>query len=198
MLRKTLLALLWFPLTFTLLIINLTILGATSNWDRPTLPLSNAAPNENSITAAGGTSEVLSATVIAGDARTFLLESFLKRNNSPMTPYAGLIVEQADAYKFDFRLVPAIAMCESNLGKRVPLKSGFNPFGIAVYTGSQSGKNFDSWQTAIEWVSKYIHDRYYVQGITALADIGAIWAPPSVAEGGSWADCVGFFMKKLY
>ena len=39
-------------------------------------------------------------------------------------------------YGFDFRLLPAIAMCESNLGKRVPLKAGFNPFGIAVYTGT--------------------------------------------------------------
>lgn len=188
----------WFPLTFILLIINLTILAASSNWDQPALPLSNAAPNENSVTAAGGTSEVLSANVIAGDARTFLLESFLKKNNSPMTPYAGLIVEQADKYGFDFRLVPAIAMCESNLGKRVPLKSGFNPFGIAVYTGSQSGKNFDSWQSAIEWVSEYIHDRYYAQGITTLTDIGAIWAPPSVDNGNSWADCVGFFEKSIF
>jgi hypothetical protein len=197
MLRKTLLALLWFPLTLILLIINLTFLSSSSGWNRPNLPLSNAAPNENSVTASSGTSEVLSATVIAGDARTFLLESFFKKNNSPMTPYAGLIVQQADTYGFDFRLVPAVAMCESNLGKRVPLKSGFNPFGIAVYTGTQSGKNFDSWQTAIEWVSKYIHDRYYSQGITALHDIGEIWAPPSATDGGSWADCVGFFIKNI-
>ena len=187
----------WFPLTLILLIINLTILASSSGWSHPDLPLSNTAPNENSVAAASGTSEVLSATVIAGDARTFLLESFFKKNNSPMTPYAGLIVQQADTYGFDFRLIPAIAMCESNLGKRVPLKAGFNPFGIAVYTGTQSGKNFDSWQTAIEWVSTYIHDRYYSQGITTLHDIGEIWAPPSATDGGSWADCVGFFIKNI-
>ncbi len=198
MLRKTLLVLLWFPLTLILLIVNLTLLASSASWSRPNLPLSNSAPNENSVTAASGTSEVLSANVIAGDARTFLLESFLKKNNSPMTPYAGLIVAQADTYGFDFRLVPAIAMCESNLGKRVPLKAGFNPFGIAVYTGTQSGKNFESWQDAIEWVSQYIHDRYYAQGITTLEEIGAIWAPPSVEDGNSWADCVGFFEKSIF
>ena len=100
--------------------------------------------------------------------------------------------------KVDFRLVPAIAMCESNLGKRVPLKAGFNPFGIAVYTGTQTGKNFDSWQNAIEWVSQYIYTKYYSKGITALHDIGEIWAPPSANDGGSWADCVEFFENSIF
>ncbi|MCX6793651.1 MAG: hypothetical protein NTY06_00940 [Candidatus Gottesmanbacteria bacterium] len=198
MLRKILLALLWFPLTFILLIINLTLLASSTNWSHPPLPLSTIAPNENSVAAAGGTSAVLSANVIAGDARTFLLESFFKKNNSPMTPYTNLIVEQADKYGFDFRLVPAIAMCESNLGKHVPLKAGFNPFGIAVFTGTQSGKSFDSWQHAIEWVSVYIHDRYYAKGITTLHDIGEIWAPPSATNGGSWANCVEFFENSIF
>lgn len=188
----------WFPLTFILLIINLTLLASSTNWSHPPLPLSTIAPNENSVAAAGGTSAVLSANVIAGDARTFLLESFFKKNNSPMTPYTNLIVEQADKYGFDFRLVPAIAMCESNLGKHVPLKAGFNPFGIAVFTGTQSGKSFDSWQHAIEWVSVYIHDRYYAKGITTLHDIGEIWAPPSATNGGSWANCVEFFENSIF
>lgn len=198
MLRKTLLAFLWFPLTFILLIINLSILASSTNWSRPAFPLSNRAPNENGLTVSSGTSEVLSANVIAGDARTLLLETFLKRNNSPMTPYANLIVTQADIYGFDFRLLPAIAMCESNLGKRVPLKAGFNPFGIAVYTGTQAGKNFESWQDAIVWVSQYIHDRYFAQGITTLKEIGEIWAPPSASDGGSWADCVGYFQDSIF
>jgi len=189
---------LWFPLTFILLIVNLALLASSANWSHPAFPLSNTAPNENSVTAAGGTSEVLSANVIAGDARTLLLESFFNKNNSPMAPYADLIVREADTYGFDFRLLPAIAMCESNLGKRVPLKSGFNPFGIAVYTGTQAGKNFDSWQEAIEWVGGYMYDRYFARGITTLEDIGAIWAPPSTTDGGSWADCVRYFQNSIF
>ena len=111
--RKTLLVLLWFPLTLMLLIINLAILVSSTNWGHPALPLSNSAPDDNNVTASSGTSEVLSANVIAGDARTLLLDNFLKKNDSPMEPYANLIVEEADKYGLRFRLLPAIAMCES-------------------------------------------------------------------------------------
>src|SRR5689334_4800703 len=123
MLRKMLLTLLWFPLTLILLVINLTLLSRMSRW-QTSVPLSAAAPNEVGFVSSSGTPEVLSANVVAGDARVLLLESFFKKNASPMTPYADLIVKEADAYGFDFRLLPAIAMCESNLGKRVPLKAG--------------------------------------------------------------------------
>ncbi len=115
-----------------------------------------------------------------------------------MTQYADLIVKEADTYGIDFRLLPAIAMCESNLGKHMPLKAGFNPFGIAVYTGTLKGKNFDNWEHSIEWVSQYIHDKYYAQGVTKLTDIGAIWAPPSVAHGNSWANCVQYFEESIF
>ena len=114
-----------------------------------------------------------------------------------MTPYANLIVEQSDKYGFDFRLLPAIAMCESNLGKRVPLKAGFNPFGIAVYTGTHYGKNFDSWDHAIAWVSQYIYDKYYSQGLTTLLDMQQKWAPPAAENGNSWANCVQFFEDSI-
>jgi len=195
--RKLFLVGLWFPLTFVLLLINLTLLAATSRGDRPAVPLSAVSPGESGFAAAGETSQVLSATVIAGDARALLLESFLRTHASPMTPYANFIVEEADKYHFDFRLLPAIAMCESNLGKRVPLKAGFNPFGIAVYTGQLNGKNFDTWEHAIEWVSTYLSDKYYSQGITDLSEIGQIWAPPSVENGDSWANCVQYFQDSI-
>lgn len=197
MVRKMLLLALWFPITLVLLVINLSLLSAMSRWDPPHLPLSAIPPNENAYAASSGTPTVLSASVIAGDARTLLLSSFLKRNNSPMTDYSNLIVEQADQYGFDFRLLPAIAMCESNLGKHVPLKAGFNPFGIAVYTGTLKGKNFDSWDHAITWVSQYISDTYYSKGITKLTDIEKQWAPPAVANGDSWANCVQYFEDSI-
>lgn len=195
--RKALVVFIWFPLTFVLLLCNLAVLAASTNWSSLSHPLSNTAPDDSQVAAVSGTSEVLSANVIAADARSLLLQKFLTQNNSPMAPYADLIIRDADAYGFDFRLLPAIAMCESNLGKHVPLKAGFNPFGIAVYTGTQTGKNFDSWQSAIEWVSRYIHDRYYAQGMTDIHAIGAVWAPPSAQNGGSWADCVQFFEQSM-
>lgn len=197
MARKLLLVFLWFPSVMVLLLINLGLLAAMSRWDRPKLPMSAAPPNESNVAVTSGTPAVLSATVIAGDARTLLLTNFLSKNSSPMTGYAGLIVNEADKYGFDFRLLPAIAMCESNLGKRVPLKAGFNPFGIAVYTGTLKGKNFDSWDHAITWVSEYIYDSYYSKGITSLTEIEKQWAPPAVENGNSWANCVNFFENSI-
>lgn len=196
MIRKLLLVGGWFAFTFVFLLLNLAVLSYMTAWDSPDFPLS-AVPQEHSIAATEGTSEVLSATVTAGDARTLLLELFLRQHASPMAPYAALIVAQADKYDYDYRLLPAIAMCESNLGKRVPLKAGFNPFGIAVYTGSLNGKNFDSWEDAIIWASTYLYDRYISQGRTTLEQIGEIWAPPSVENGHSWANCVQFFTDEI-
>lgn len=150
------------------------------------------------LAAAGtGTARVLSARVEANDAREYLVESFLRKHNSPMAPFSRIIVTQADKNNIDFRLVTAIAMCESNAGKRMPKKDEFNAFGIAVYTGQLHGKSFDSWPHAIEWVSKYIKTKYYDRGITDLKDIGAIWAPPSVANGYSWTNCVESFQNEI-
>lgn len=181
-----------------MLAVNLTILTVSLREARVVLQLSATVASDNESDDRGdGTSQVLSAHVIAGDARALLLHSFLSRNQSPMAPYADLIVEQADRYKFDFRLVPAIAMCESNLGKRIPSKDSYNAWGIAVYTGASGGRKFTGWDDAIRWVSRYIKERYYDRGYVELEDIGAVWAPPSVENGHSWSNCVNGFMQSI-
>lgn len=196
MIGKSLLVLLWFPLTLSLLVLNLTLLSYSSRVTQE--QLSALPPNEMQAQfASAGTSQILGATITAGDARTLLLSSFLEKNKSPMAPYANLIVSEADKNDIDFRLVPAIAMCESNLGKHMPKKNEYNFAGIAVYTGQIEGKAFDSWEHAIEWVSSYIKSRYYDRGLVTLQDIGAVWAPPSVAKGHSWANCVGEFQSSI-
>lgn len=197
MFRKTLLLVSWFPLTALLLVLNLCLLSSFSQASK-SMRLSAQAPDPTfQLTAAGGTSRVLSATITAGDSRVLLIESFLRRNKSPMAPYADTIVSEADRNNIDFRLVPAIAMCESNAGKRMPKKDEFNAFGIAVYTGQNHGKAFDSWPHSISWVSQYIKEKYYDRGFTDLYNIGAIWAPPSVNTGYSWTNCVQSFQDAI-
>lgn len=184
----------WFPLTLSLLISNLFLLSKLSTHAK----LSAAAGDAIRITASTyGSEQVLGASVEAGDARVLLLESFFRNHNSPMADYATLIVSEADKNDLPFNLLPAIAMCESNLGKRVPLKAGFNPFGAAVYTSALAGKNFTSWSDAIIWESRYLKEKYFDQGISTLTDIGAIYAPPSVENGNSWAVCVNYFMTQI-
>lgn len=195
MLGKALLVILWFPLTLTLLLVNLVLLDASVRLDQ--VNASEPSPTSKRITASAGTAQILGITVVAGDARSLLLEEYLRNYGSPMTPYAGLIVREADANGLDFRLLVAIAMCESNLGKKLPSSDSFNPFGIAVYTGSLSGKKFESWEHAITWVSAYLKTNYYDRGITKLSDIGAIWAPPTEAAGGAWSSCVSEFQNSI-
>lgn len=196
--RKLLLVAAWFPLTFVLLLINLSMLigyaTAAPAGDR----LSATAPQDTAFQlAAPGTSQVLSASIVSADARVYLVEEFLTRHKSPMSPYANFIVSESDKFGLDFRLLPAIAMCESNAGKRMPMKKEYNFAGIAVYTGQNEGKAFDSWEHAISWVSQYIKERYYDRGLTDLRDIGAIWAPPSVENDYSWTSCVESFQNDI-
>lgn len=196
MARKILLTILWFPLTFVLLLVNLALLRSLYTEQSRVQATDINAPAKL-ITASAGTAQILGASVIAGDARSLLLASFLEQHGSPMAPFAEFIVKEADTNGLDFRMVVAIAMCESNLGKRMPKKDEFNAWGIAVYTGQNQGKAFDSWPHAITWVSKYIKTKYYDRGITGLKEIGAIWAPPSVEKGYSWTNCVQNFQGTI-
>lgn len=196
MVQKYLLAVIWFPITFVLLILNLSLLASLSHASNQ--ESYHAAYQTSQITAPSyGSEQVLGATIEAGDARALVLQKFLTRQGSPLAEYANYIVERAENYNIDYRVVPAIAMCESTGGKRIPSKDSFNAWGISVETGELSGAKFTNWMTGIEWVTKYMYEKYYNRGISSLEDIGAIYAPPSVFNGNSWANCVSFFINQI-
>jgi hypothetical protein len=199
MIRKYLVLVGSFCVTLILLIVNVTMLAVYTNNTAQARRLNadSAVSTNFQLTAAGGTSQMLDATVIAGDARVLLLHQFMSKYQSPLTQYADVMVAEADRNGLDFRLVPAIAMCESNLGIRIPSRDSYNAWGLAVYTGQLSGKKFENWPAAIQWVSSYIKERYYDKGYKDLYAIGAIWAPPSVNNGYSWTNCVEGFMKSI-
>jgi hypothetical protein len=197
MVRKTVLVIAFFPFISILLIVNLSMLAYHSRTNTHRLNASAPSQLPFNLTAASNTSQVINATVIAADARALLLHSFMSKHKSPMAEYADAIVTEAERYGIDFRLVPAIAMCESNLGKHMPSNDSYNPFGIAVYTGQKTGKKFDSWLSSIQWVTKYIKEKYYDRGLVDLKDIGAVWAPPSVGTDYSWTKCVQSFMDSI-
>jgi len=194
--RKVLIGACWFPLTLALLAVNLSLLVSLTQKANAREPVTQALPLRIAASSYG-TEQVLGASVTAADARALLLTRFLKTHNSPLTEYADYILDRAEYYNIDYRLVPAIAMCESNAGKRIPSKDSYNAWGISVETGETSGAKFPNWLYAIDWVSRYLRDKYFARGITDLIDIGAIYAPPSVANGNSWANCVGQFMEEI-
>jgi len=200
--KKLLFSLALLQASIILLLLNVSYLSALQKGSR----LSLSFPKTDTLSQSTlsyrekpSTGRVLGSTVEGGDARSLLLKQFITRYQptSPFMDYTDLIVSLADQYKIDFRLVPAIAMCESNMGKRLPKKDAYNAWGIAVFSSDIMGKRFNDWPHAFEWVSKYIKERYYDRGITDLYDIGAIWAPPSVENGYSWTRCVQGFMDKI-
>lgn len=195
---KISMVLVWFPLTLGLLFCNLLVLS------RMSARSSSQAYEKTRIyrvpiasSALVGSEQVLGATIEAGDARALILSSYLTKQESPLAEFASYIIDRAEAYGIDYRMVPAIAMCESGGGKRIPTKDSYNAWGISVYTGQLTGKKFVNWMYAIDWVSKYIKEKYHDQSLVELTDIGAKWAPPSVENGNSWANCVNFFMNQM-
>lgn len=126
------------------------------------------------------------------DAREHLLEVFLARYNSPLLPYAQLLVTQADKNGLDFRLLPAIAMQESNLCKKIPKHADFNCWGFGIYGSKRT--SFTDYSTAITTVAKTLGKDYVNQGLSEPAEIMARYTPGS---NGSWANSVNYFMNEI-
>jgi hypothetical protein len=198
MYKKLLLVGFWFPMVILLLINNFVLLNRTTS-NRHMLTeneLSASVLADNTLPLnTTGTGKVLASSIEGADGRVELLKNFMQ--NTPMGSYAESIVREADRLNIDYRIVPAIAMCESNLGKHIPSSDSYNAWGIAVYTGTNSGAKFKNWDEAITWVSEYIHTKYIQNNLIDIKDIGAIYAPPSVENGHSWAKCVEGFMRSI-
>ncbi len=125
------------------------------------------------------------------DARPEIVRQYLSSYNSPLVPYSELIVQTADKYSLDFRLIPAIAQQESNLCKIIPPGS-YNCWGWGI-TGSSS-LGFDSFDDGIETVSKGLRENYLNKGYTTVEDIMSKYTPQS---NGSWANGVSQFMGEM-
>ncbi|MCL5411337.1 MAG: hypothetical protein M1150_01160 [Patescibacteria group bacterium] len=129
----------------------------------------------------------------SGDARPVLVDRFLKAYGSPMQGLGKTFVEVADKNGLDYRLIPAIAFQESNLGKKIP-KGSYNAWGWAIYTGKNSGANFGSWEEAIEKIGQGIKKDYIDKGLKTSKQIMSKYTPNS---SGSWAEGVEFAMAEI-
>lgn len=133
----------------------------------------------------------VSTSIQYADARPKIIESYLTRYNSPLTPYSNLIVETADKYSLDFRLITAIAQQESNLCKIIPPGS-YNCWGWGITSVGTLG--FDSFEDGIETVSKGLRVNYLNKGYSTVSEIMSKYTPQS---NGSWAYGVESFMQEM-
>lgn len=133
----------------------------------------------------------VSGTVIAEDARVRMLSYFLERNRSELTPHASYLVETADKYGLDWKLLPAIAQKESGLCRVIPPGS-HNCWGWGIH--SKGTLMFDSYEESIDTVAKGLKEKYIDMGYTTPEKIMKKYAHPSST---TWADGVIMYMNQI-
>src|SRR3989344_4142564 len=145
----------------------------------------NQADNNRIAYAALPTNQnVFDQEITSRDGRIGKLTEFFNRYGSPLKPEAEFVVAMADEYGLDYRLIPAIAMQESNLCKKIPHES-FNCWGFGIYGGKVT--RFENYKDAIEAVTKTLATKYKGKGLVTPNEIMSLWTPSS---NGSWADGV--------
>lgn len=144
-----------------------------------------------SFSAAPWTLGVVENEVVLADGRSANLRNFFRKYNSPLYDYSDSIVASSDKYGFDYRLLPAIAMQESNLCKHIP-EDSYNCWGYGIY--GDNVVRFSSYQEGVEVVSKAIKNNYINKGYTTPESIMRKYTPNS---SGSWADSINYFFRLL-
>lgn len=136
----------------------------------------------------------IQTVVESEDARALIVAQFLERYNSPLQPYdhfGEVFVELADQHEFDFRLLPAIAMQESNLCKRIPPGS-YNCLGFGIH--ERGTLTFESFEANFSRAARELKQNYIDIGLTTPEEIMTKYTPGS---NGSWADSVNQWMAEM-
>lgn len=136
----------------------------------------------------------ISSEVEIADARPEIVAKFLERHSSPMRPYdehGTMLVEIADRYDLDYRLLPAIAMQESNLCKKIP-ENSFNCLGFGVH--SRGTLRFESYEQGFDRAAKTLKEKYIDIGLTTPEQIMTKYTPHS---NGSWANSVNQWIAEM-
>jgi len=187
--RKGLTLAVFFLLTPTILLFSISLLSYSYNKN---VSLSSTfSQTKIAYAALPNASGTLKTEVSATDARITAVKSFFKRYKSDLLPYAEEVVSVADKYDLDYRLIPAIAMQESNLCKKAP-KNSYNCWGFGIY-GKKVTK-FDNYSDAINTVTKTLAQKYKADGLITPEEIMSRYTPGS---NGSWANGVNQFMDQL-
>ncbi len=142
----------------------------------------------------GGGGQGLAFDLQTADARVEIVRSFLARYNSPLTPqdhFAQALVDAADKYSLDYRLLPAIMMQESNLCKASDPKL-HNCLGFGIHANGTLG--FDTYEEGFERAAKELKANYIDQGLVTPEQIMKKYTPSS---NGSWADSVNQWIAEM-
>jgi len=172
---------------------------STTYFLRQSQKVAFSPPQNHSATTTQAYAQVLGANdvssgVQSADARPILLANFLKKHNSVLKPYdywGGYLTQLADQYQLDYRLLPSIAMQESNLCKVIP-KDSFNCLGLGVHSKGTWG--FTSYEENFDAAARVMKLNYIDKGYVSPEEIQKKYTPSS---NGSWQFAVNHFMEKI-
>lgn len=133
----------------------------------------------------------VSGSATFADARPEIVRQYLNRYDSVLAEHSDLIVQLADKYGIDYRLIPAIAQQESNLCRFIP-PDGHNCWGWGIHSRGTLG--FNSFPEAIETVTAGLKSDYIDMGYTTPDEIMKKYTPSSP---GTWAAGVNQFMAEM-
>jgi hypothetical protein len=193
--KKALLILAWMVLTTGTLALSPFLIEKLTHQDKV---LATTADQQHALSPAETTDfgEVkgIETTVEAEDGREELVAAFLKRYDSPLQPYdhyGKVFVEIADKYGIDFRLLPAIAMQESNLCKSIP-PGGYNCLGFGIH--ERGTLAFESFEANFDRAGRELKKNYIDHGLVTPEQIMHKYTPSS---NGSWASSVNQWMAEM-
>lgn len=128
---------------------------------------------------------------LSREVRISALERFFEKYESPLADYADEIVDNADKYGLDYRLLPAIAMQESTLCLKAP-KDTNNCWGFGIYGKKKTA--FHTYTEAIQTISKTIANEYHAKGLVEPIQIMSKYTP---SNNGEWAENVSYVMNRI-
>lgn len=138
---------------------------------------------------------VLGESVVRQEARPLILKKFLESYNSPLASQAQTLIDAADKFGLDWRLLPAIAGQESTFCRTVP-ENSHNCWGWAIH--ERYTKKFETWEGAIEVVARGLKEDYIDEGLVTPEEIMIRYCPRSITErDGSWAKAINYFIWAL-
>ncbi len=169
------------PLVIALNFFAITYLSPQKSASKQTIAYAALPPVQN----------VTEQEIVESDARTEILRQFFAKYNSPLEPYAKDVVDNADAFGLDFRLISSIAMQESNLCRVIPDNS-HNCWGFGIYGGKIT--RFADYKEGIYTVTKTLANTYKKKGLETPSEIVKLYTP---SDTGRWVNGVSHFMNQL-
>jgi hypothetical protein len=192
MMRKIILSTSFFTLTPALLFVSIVyFLFLSYNTKSHNGLLGQGSSRTIAFAALPSAENVLGDSIIPKDARIEMVKQFFAKYKSPLEPFAVNIVEEADKHNLDFRLLPAIAMQESNLCQKI-IANSYNCWGFGIY--GKTVTRFESYPEAIETITRTLAKNYIAGGLNTPEEIMKKYTP---SNNGSWAQSVNYFMAQL-